>query len=78
MTFVRPREFAMARGEKPQRSSACGACRERRALPFDFTMAFQRIVDIERGRVWAYEAFVRVTAGQGADNILSQVEPALI
>lgn len=78
MTFIRPGEFAITGTEKLKSFSACGACREGRELPFKFTMAFQPIIDIERRRIWAYEALVRGTDGQGADTILSQVEPALI
>ncbi|WP_244502110.1 EAL domain-containing protein [Terriglobus roseus] len=36
-------------------------------------MAFQPIVDVSVGRVYAYEALVRGPQGQGADTVLSQV-----
>ena len=42
-------------------------------LGFDFTMAFQPIVDVGTGRPWAHEALVRGTAGQGAGWVLGQV-----
>lgn len=51
----------------------CAACRDGEALPFNFTMAFQPIVDVGEGRVWGYEALVRGTAGQGAAWVLDQV-----
>ena len=51
----------------------CGACKDGVGQPFPFTMAFQPIVDVERGEVFAYEALVRGTEGQGAGSILSQV-----
>ncbi len=53
--------------------AACRACREEIELGFDFTMAFQPIVDIGRDRVWGYEALVRGTQGEGAGAILAQV-----
>jgi EAL domain-containing protein (putative c-di-GMP-specific phosphodiesterase class I) len=53
----------------------CSACRNGIEAPFDFTMAFQPIVDIAQGRVWAYEALVRGPEGQGAGWVLDQVTP---
>lgn len=43
-------------------------------LPFDFTMAFQPILDLVAGRVWAYEALVRGPRGENAQSVLSQVD----
>jgi EAL domain-containing protein (putative c-di-GMP-specific phosphodiesterase class I) len=37
----------------------CEACSDGLALSFDFSMAFQPIVDVERERVFAYEALAR-------------------
>lgn len=51
----------------------CQGCRDGQALDFAFSMAFQPIVDIERGDVYAYEALVRDTADGSAHNVLSQV-----
>lgn len=42
-------------------------------LPFDFTMAFQPIVDLARRRVHAYEALVRGPGGESAGQVLAQV-----
>jgi EAL domain-containing protein (putative c-di-GMP-specific phosphodiesterase class I) len=39
-------------------------------------MAFQPIVDVERQRVWGYEALVRGMDGQGAGWVLGQVNEA--
>ena len=50
----------------------CRACQADTAL-FDFTMAFQPIVDIRRSRVWGHEALVRGLQGESALSILSQV-----
>jgi EAL domain-containing protein (putative c-di-GMP-specific phosphodiesterase class I) len=43
-------------------------------LPFDFTMAFQPILDLVAGRVWAYEALVRGRNGESALTVLDQVD----
>lgn len=50
----------------------CGACRTDVPLP-SFTMAFQPIIDIDSGEVYAYEALVRPTGGGSAAEILSQI-----
>ncbi|WP_444677866.1 EAL domain-containing protein [Halomonas sp. E19] len=47
-------------------------------LPFDFTMAFQPIVDLASAQVIAYEALVRGPHNESAYHILSQVTPALL
>ncbi|WP_091451794.1 EAL domain-containing protein [Giesbergeria anulus] len=52
----------------------CVACRDKTLLPFDFTMAFQPIMDLELGRPFAYEALVRGTSGEGAATVLSWVD----
>lgn len=54
-------------------SSVCVGCREDVALPFEFKMAFQPIVDVACGRVWGYEALVRGINGEAATSVLSQV-----
>ena len=54
-------------------SNVCVGCREDIALPFEFKMAFQPIVDVANHRVWGYEALVRGVDGEGAYSILSQV-----
>ncbi|WP_299646289.1 EAL domain-containing protein [Sphingomonas bacterium] len=38
-------------------------------------MAFQPIVDVERGRAWAYEALVRGPNGESAGQVLGAVTP---
>jgi EAL domain-containing protein (putative c-di-GMP-specific phosphodiesterase class I) len=52
---------------------ACAGCRDGAALDFDFTMAFQPILDVETGAPFAFEALVRGRGGEGAGTILSQV-----
>ncbi|MEM6384121.1 MAG: EAL domain-containing protein [Pseudomonadota bacterium] len=57
-------------------TKGCGGCRGANANAFDipFTMAFQPIVDLSRGRIWGYEALVRGKRGEGAGEVLSQVD----
>src|SRR5262245_31459396 len=50
---------------------ACSGCGG--SLGFDFTMAFQPIVDVAAGSVFAYEALVRGANGEGAWDVLSRV-----
>lgn len=56
-----------------QMASGCSRCRDLPSLPFDFTMAFQPIVDAAKREVFAYEALVRGTQGEGAYEILQKV-----
>ncbi len=54
-------------------SQSCTGCNEASALGFEFTFAFQPIVDIETRRVFSYEALVRGCGGEGAFWVLDQV-----
>lgn len=56
---------------------ACSGCRDGVALPFEFQMAFQPIVDVTRNQVWGYEALVRGPAGEPAPTVLNQVSDEL-
>jgi EAL domain-containing protein (putative c-di-GMP-specific phosphodiesterase class I) len=56
----------------PNNRVKCGACRTDVALP-SFTMAFQPIIDVDTGGVFAYEALVRPTGGGSAAEVLSQI-----
>lgn len=51
----------------------CKACQDNEPLCFDFTMAFQPIVDTRDNSVFAYEALIRGTDGAGAASMLSKV-----
>lgn len=55
---------------------ACSGCRDGDALSFDFSMAFQPIVDVETNMPFAYEALVRGPGGESAYSVLSQVTEA--
>lgn len=54
----------------------CAGCKDGNALGFDFTMAFQPIVNVDTRTVFAHEALVRGLAGEGAYSILSRVDAA--
>ena len=53
--------------------SKCAACRDDRPLGFDFQIAFQPIVDTQKGAVWGYEALVRGARGESAASVLDGV-----
>jgi EAL domain-containing protein (putative c-di-GMP-specific phosphodiesterase class I) len=54
------------------KKTRCNACRTDVSVP-EFTMAFQPIVDIEKGDVFAYEALVRPVGGGSAYEVLSLI-----
>ena len=51
----------------------CNRCRTASETDFGITMAFQPIFDFEALQVFAYEALVRGSAGEGAGEVLSRV-----
>ncbi|MGF6667162.1 EAL domain-containing protein [Pseudomonas monsensis] len=57
----------------PSISVGCTECRDLEGLDFDFTMAFQPIVNVRACTIYAYEALVRGVNGESAASILSQV-----
>lgn len=52
---------------------SCSACAEGNALPFEISMAFQPIVAMDSGEIFAHEALVRGTQGEPAGTVLAQV-----
>ncbi|BAK77225.1 diguanylate phosphodiesterase [Pseudogulbenkiania sp. NH8B] len=54
----------------------CSICRDGDALDFDFSFAFQPIIDIRARTVFAHEALVRGPRGEGAQFVLDQVTAA--
>ena len=52
----------------------CSACREGKGLEFPISMAFQPIVDLRQGLVFAHEALVRGSAGESAGSLLARVD----
>lgn len=59
-------------------ADACRGCRSGAPLGVAITMAFQPIVDIETGAVFAYEALVRGLDGRSAGEVLAGVDPDMI
>jgi EAL domain-containing protein (putative c-di-GMP-specific phosphodiesterase class I) len=51
----------------------CTGCRDGNSFDFDFSMAFQPIVDLATGEPYAYEALIRGPEGESAPSILSRV-----
>ena len=59
-------------------TDACRGCRTSSPLKMAITMAFQPIVDIVTGDVFAYEALVRGVDGQSAGDVLASIDPDMI
>lgn len=58
---------------EPQRPHGCRSCRDKSPIGFDFTMAFQPIVDTSNNSVFAYESLVRGENGAGANAVMQQI-----
>lgn len=54
-------------------SSSCKDCRDEEALSFQFSYAYQPIIDLAAGQIFAHEALVRGPIGESAHSVLSQV-----
>lgn len=52
--------------------TGCAGCQM--PLDFDFTFAFQPIVELAKGEIYGYEALVRGVDGAGAFSVLSKVD----
>lgn len=59
--------------KQPFEPVGCSQCRTLEGLDFQFTMAFQPILDVRTGVPFAYEALVRGLKGESAAHILGQV-----
>jgi EAL domain-containing protein (putative c-di-GMP-specific phosphodiesterase class I) len=55
-------------------AGGCRECRDGTGFDFEFSMAFQPVVDVSTGCIFGHEALVRGPAGQGAGTVLSRVE----
>jgi EAL domain-containing protein (putative c-di-GMP-specific phosphodiesterase class I) len=53
--------------------SGCSACRDGHGLGFPISMAFQPIVNLDTGTIFAHEALVRGIAGESAGSLLGQL-----
>jgi len=51
----------------------CDQCRHGESLGFDFSMAFQPIVDLKAGRIFAQEALARGIEGEPAGSVFEHV-----
>jgi EAL domain-containing protein (putative c-di-GMP-specific phosphodiesterase class I) len=51
----------------------CNRCRDLEELDFDFTFAYQPIVDFQARKIFAHEALVRGITGESAYSILARV-----
>ena len=51
----------------------CSACRDGEPLDFQFSYAYQPILDVKKHSVFAHEALVRGPAGESAFSVLSRV-----
>jgi len=54
-------------------TSGCAACRDGKTLGFPISMAFQPIVNLNTGAIFAHEALVRGSAGESAGSLLSKL-----
>jgi EAL domain-containing protein (putative c-di-GMP-specific phosphodiesterase class I) len=54
-------------------NKGCAGCRDGQDFETPFSMAFQPIVNLASGQVFAHEALVRGLAGEGAGSVLSTV-----
>lgn len=52
---------------------SCNKCADKGSLDFDFTMAFQPIVDCHKNEIFGYEALVRGLNQESAYSIISKV-----
>jgi EAL domain-containing protein (putative c-di-GMP-specific phosphodiesterase class I) len=51
----------------------CEGCRDGAGFELPFSMAFQPIIDLATGSIFAHEALVRGIEGQGAAHVLNEV-----
>ena len=58
------------------RAEPCDNCKPGESLGFQFSYAFQPIVDIGTRSIFAHEALVRGPEGEGASTVLSKVNEA--
>lgn len=60
--------------KEPFQPVGCAACKDKSQLPFDFTMAFQPIMDLRKQRPAACKGLVRGVGGESAASVLSWVD----
>ncbi len=52
----------------------CSICRDGMGCAFDFAFAYQPIVDLAHGRIFAHEALVRGPQGESAASVLDRID----
>ena len=57
-------------------SGGCDGCRDGQIFEMPFSKAFQPIVNVKTGKVFAHEALVRGLKNEGAYTVLSAVDDA--
>jgi EAL domain-containing protein (putative c-di-GMP-specific phosphodiesterase class I) len=63
----------MQSDENSSDAPGCNRCRDLEPLEFDFSYAYQPIVDFQERRIFAHEALVRGVNGESAASILARV-----
>ena len=53
--------------------TGCSACRDGKGLDFPISMAFQPIINLSTGTIFAHEALVRGAAGESAGSVLGRL-----
>ena len=59
--------------EENARALPCEGCRNGEALEFDFSMAFQPLVDLAKQKIFGYEGLVRGLNSEPAASIIGKV-----
>ncbi len=52
---------------------SCNSCADKNSLDFDFTMAFQPIINCKTKQIFGYEALVRGLNNESAYSVISKV-----
>lgn len=58
---------------EPYTKADCDACASGERLPFQFSYAYQPIVDLNTRQIYAHEALVRGPQGESAGSVLSHI-----
>jgi len=59
--------------EQEARGLSCEGCLNGEALDFDFTMAFQPLIDLSQKRTFGFEGLVRGLNNEPAYTVISQI-----